>query len=414
MSKTYEDLTNDEKIAQSLHPGRKAGVGLKRLAEAVQHQLDQIILRVGEVVRDSRQIAYALGTDLDLIGGIFDIVRYSNETDEDYRTRITILASTYEVMTTESILTLFENITGRRPYLYEDFVTQVFRLGEDAPSDTGGRFTLMFEIPRTVVNERHQINEDGYTITVNNSDILVPDNTTISATTSVSTSDTTIYVDSVTNFATVDNYFKVDDEWVHYSSSTTTPAHSFLGCERGYWDSVATNHAVSTSVTEGITLAWETPTNNQVYESQSGTTINLTGGPYGQWSWFNVRYNISTTGLSTGYDTPAEIYDSLDQFEALGLDYKAAGIGVNVSMGYVMADWFQDTQEDLVMSDDLVLVGLGFTLSIDPNMTDPSIRIESEWSTGPTNWVSAWDGSHWDGGDAAAGIYDLYVGFSAP
>lgn len=415
MSKPYENLEANEKLLGTIHFPGKTGPRFEEVLKAIQHQLDNLILSAADLVKDSFQISAAVSGDLDEIGEFLGLVRLSAENDNAYRQRIETTASTFETVTKDAILDLFEEFLGKRPYFYESFRTKVLTSGETT-ENLGGEFTLIFEIPITLKSEQLRVASGGTSVIVTDETIETPETTAVSDTTSVATNDTTIYVASVDNFPSWGEII-IDDEWVSYGSTQTSPA-AFLDCVRGLYTTDPATHNTATDVTEGCTKVFLEGTNTIIYESQDGTTLYVSGGAYDWDTYFDVQYRISGEGLKEEFDTAEEIGAALDQLRAVGFDYKAAGIKANISMGLVLRSWFQASREVVSITDSLSMDVSEiwfleyFTWSAAP---DRIVFFESAWDDSnyqwdKTLWTQAyWDGDSWERIDGPKGWYNVEI-----
>lgn len=353
MSKAYEDFTDEEKITRSMHLEQKVGPALTEVLKTLEHQFDQLVLQAADLIRDSIHVGSAYGPDLDEMAAMFDIRRRGNENDGELRTRIELFSQTYETLTVDAIQDLFEGITGRRPYIYEGFRTRVYRSGDSTEEGDVGRFQMIFEIPRNIVHERLKVQPSGtYVILGHSTDSMVTAQTTaVSQTTSVGVADTTIYVQSVSGFPDFGE-INIDTEWIRYHSRNTT-ADSFENCDRGMWDSEPETHSTNAPVEEGTMLAWIEGSNNMVFDYRVGRNVYLTGGPYEEWTWVDLQYKIGD--LDTDYDTLAELAGSIGEFRTIGMEYKAAGIRADFNIGHVMQEWWEQTEETLVIQESILL-----------------------------------------------------------
>ena len=287
MSKAYEDLTEEEKLIQSTHFSSKTGPTLLRTLAAIQSQLDNLVVNAAQVLKESFQVSTALADDLSNVGNMLNVVRLANEPDDDYRNRVITEAATFETVTVEAILSLYESLVGKRPTIYEPFKTKIYQSGEPTDPDEGGTFRVMFEVPTSVRSESLRVAADKTSVIVTDDTIVSPYTTSMS--TNVNDSTTIIPIDDPTNFPDWGELM-IENEWVSYASKDTD---SFDGCVRGLYDSVPASHATSTVVVEGSTKVFLQHTNTQVYSSQTGTTVLITGGPYDWDTYFDVRYKIT-------------------------------------------------------------------------------------------------------------------------
>lgn len=398
MSKPYEDLEDGEKLFAAVHFPGKTGPRFERVLKAIQHQLDNLVLSAVDVLKDSFQISASVSGDLDEIGGFLDLIRISGESDDLFRARIETMASTFETVTKDAILDLFEGILGKRPYFQEEFRTKVYRSG-DVTEDLGGEFTLTFEIPILLKSEKLRVASGGTSVIVTDETIEVPYTTALSTNIASEVFTTTLLVTSVGSFSSWGEII-IDDEWVSYGDIQTSPA-AFLNCNRGLYATDPATHNTAADVTEGCTKVFLEGTTNIVYESQSGTVLYLSGGPYDWDTYLNVQYRISDIGLKTEFDTPDEIGAALDQLRAIGFDFKAAGIKANISMGIIIRSWFQASREVLTLTDSLSLEASEihfldfFIWSTTPDII---VFFESAWDDSDYEWdKTLWTQAYWDG-----------------
>lgn len=398
MSKPYERLTDDEKLLRLTHFPGKTGPRLERLLTALQHQLDSLVLDAGVLVKRAFQITSCHGDDLEQVGSFLDIARFAEENDSELRDRISIAASTFETVTKDAILDLFEGLIGKRPYFEEPFHTRLYQSGDVIDSDSGGEFTLMFDLPVTVMSEKIRVASGGTSVIVADETIVSPTTVAVSGTTAGS-SDTTIYTSSVEGFPAYGE-IAIEDEWVSYGSTQTSPA-AFLTCVRGLYTTVPATHDIGTTVIEGCNKAFIEGTNEQVYNSQSSTTIFLSGGPYNWDTYFDVQYRITGSGIKDEFDEEHELAAAVDHMRAIGFDYKAAGIRANISVGLVLRSWFQANREVITITDSLSLLADEihfpelFTWAATPAR---SVFYESEWDNANYHWdKTVWTQAYWDG-----------------
>ena len=397
MSKPYEDLTDAEKLVNSTHFPGKTGPTLKRVMDAIQHQLDNLILSAGALVKDSFQLNNSWGIDVTEVGDILDVVRFVNETDEAYRNRVIVAAATFETVTVDAILDLYENLIGKRPTIQEAFRTKVFQSGDPPGADEGGKFSVVFEIPITKRSESLRVASDRTSVIASDDSIVSP--YTASLSTNINTTTSTVPVGSTANFADWGELF-IDNEWVSYS---TKASDSFGGCIRGLYDSVPATHATNNVVIEGTTKVFLRDTNNAVFSTNTDdqTRIGVSGGPYDWDTYFDVQYKITDDDLKEEFDTPAELGAALDQLQVIGYDFKAAGINASIFMGSVLSSWFQAEQEVLVITDSLSLDASEihfldfFVWSATP---DKIAYFESAWDDADYEWDGTlWTQAYWDG-----------------
>ena len=406
MSKPYEDLVDSEKLKGLMHLPSKTGPILTRLLEVIQTYLDDLAFNYLPMVKECMQIPNALGNDIDLLGELLDISRLSSEDDEDLRTRVMTTAETFETVTKDAILDLFHTLLGKEPYLTEPFVTTVFESGTPQVNHEGGKFSLLFEIPISVKSEHLRIDEGGDTITVSDPTIVPPEVDAVSTTTGITTTDTTIYAQDVSEFP--DNgELIIDDEWIRYTSKQTSPA-AFLTCTRGLYDTVPATHVTDTAITEGSIKVFVAGTNEQVFDYQSGTSqvIYLKNNPYPWDSYFDLNYRIrgSEEDVPPGtvkkeFDTVAELVGAISQLRAIGFDFKAAGVYADISVGLPFREWFQDSEETITITDDygLGVEGIFFPEYILPVPTpDTMVFYESQWDS--SSWDKGlWTRGYWNG-----------------
>lgn len=403
MSKRYEDLTDAEKLVNSTHFPGKTGPTLKRVLEAVQHQLDNLILSAAGVVNDSFQISNSWGGDVEKVGNMMDVVRFVNETDDAYRNRVIVEAATFETVTVDAILTLYETLLGKAPTITEPFITRVYQSGDSVEDDEGGVFTVLFDVEMTKRSERLRVDSSGTSVTVTDDTIVVPVTDAVSVTTSVAseTFTTTLYAQDVTNFPDWGEFI-IEDEWIDYDSKQASPA-AFLNCNRGLYDSVPDSHNTDVTITEGSTKAFLYRTNTQVYSSQSGTIIYLKDGPYDWDTYLDVQYKITNADAKDEFDTPQELGAALDQLQVIGYDFKAAGINANIIVGYSFRAWFSVFRENITITDyfKMIVSGIKFPEIFDFG-TPPATQAffdstwdTSEWDTGLWSEMF-WNGSSWE------------------
>lgn len=251
---------------------------------------------------------------------------------------------------------------------------------------------MIFEVPRNVVHERLKVQPSGtYVIIGHSADQLVsPQITAVSETTSVSTDNTTIYVQSVNGFENFGR-IKIDAEWISYTSRNTSSV-AFEGCARGLWDTVPDTHAFSVEVAEGVMFAWREGVNDMIYDYGDGRNVYLKGGPYDEWTLIDLEYKI--TDLNPDYDELSEIIEAIGEFRTIGLEYKAAGIRADFEIGLVFYEWWQGSEEALTLIEE------SFRTEID---TNPNSEAFQEDLPMP-GFAGAFTISHWD--DATYGVWD--------
>lgn len=398
MSRPYEDLTDAEKLVNSTHFPGKMGPHIKRVLEALQHQLDNLTLTAASVINSSSQIDNSWGEDVGKVGNILDVVRFVNESDEDYRNRVIVEAATFETVTVDSILRLYEVLLGQQPTIEEPFVTKVYQSGDVVEGDEGGVFTVLFDVEMTKRSERLRVAAYGTSVVVTDDTIVSPSTTAVSSTTSVAseTFTTTLYVWNVTNFPDWGELM-IEDEWITYDSKQTSP-HAFLNCVRGLYDSVPAAHSTDTIIVEGSTKVFLYRTPTAIYSSQSGTTIYLKGGPYDWDTYLDVQYKI-TNQYKTEFDTPQELGAALNQLQVIGYDFKAAGINANIIVGYTFRSWFSLFREEITMSDWYKIIAdhISFPDTLDfGTPPDTQAFFESEWDV--SDWdTGLWAQAYWNG-----------------
>lgn len=397
MSKSYENLTDAEKLLKSTHFPGKTGPRLERLLMALQHQLDNLILDGSVFARKGFQLSTALGSDLGNVGEYLDLARFASESDDDLRSRVETAAVTFETVTKDAILDLFDELIGKRPYFQESFHTRLYRSGDVVGPSDGGKFALMFELPITIKSENLRVASGGTSVIVTDDGIEEPYNTSLS--TNVNTTTTTIEVSSIASFQTSGELI-IDSEWVSYGTTQTSPA-AFVGCNRGLYDSDPATHSTDATVTEGCNKAFLEGTNQQVYGSQSGTTMFLTGS-YDWDTYFDVQYRIAEASVKDEFDTQEELGAALTHLRAIGFDYKAAGIKADISVGMALRSWFQASREVIVISDLLDFFADILPIALDESLVfvppDRSVFYESAWDDANRPWdVCLWSLAYWDG-----------------
>ena len=420
MSKRYEDLIDAEKLVNSTHFPGKTGPTLEGILKALQHQLDNLVLSAAAVANDSFQIGDSWGNDIELVGHILNVVRFTGESDEDYRNRVIVEAATFETVTRDSILRLYEVLLGQAPTITEPFITKAYQSGDPIEGDEGGRFTVLFDLAMTKRSEELRVASGGTHVVVTDDTIVSPYTDAVSETTSVSTSNTTIYAQNVNNFSEWGE-IKIDDEWVAYGSKQTSPAHAFLECARGLYDSEPAIHNTDVTIIEGSTKAFLRGTNTQIYSSQTGTTIYLEDGPYDWDTYLDVQYKIANQ-YKDEFDTQEKLGAALEQLQVIGYDFKAAGIDANIMVGYALRSWFQASREVLTLTDSWEIMvnfdtaGVGFR-ELFTWLTNPT-RItffESAWQDSDyewdkTLWTQAfWNGSAWERMGGSKGWYNVEI-----
>lgn len=402
MSRVYEDLTDAERLIGGMHFPEKMGPTLKRFLDALQHQLDKLVLTAGILAKEAFQSDSSLGTDLDLIGGFFDIIRLAGESDADYRIRIQGFVTGFSAVTVDGIQSMFEGITSRKPRLEEDFHIRVYRSGQTPEEGGGGHFRLFFEVPRAVVHEDLLVVEPSGTYAVaSHTSIVNEQTTTLSGGHNSST--TVIAVASTSDFPVNEGeeaqVLRIENEWISY---TTIGSGQFEGCVRGIYESTAASHNDAVQVMEGAMNAWLEGDATSIFDYRDGRNIYLTGGPYPDWTWIHARYKVS---LDEDFDELSELVAVIDQFEAMGQEYKAAGIRADIGIASIMEAWFQETRENLVMSDVIVAPsGMGFFDSVSmPAESVPHVSSAGIWD------ASCWDAGYWDDDGTISGDYVLQI-----
>lgn len=417
MSKAYEDLTDQEKLLHSTHFPGKMGPRLERMLKAFQHQMDELILHATPIVRESFQVSTAQSGDLTNVGDMLDIIRLVGESDDTYRNRVVVAAETFETVTRDAILELFESLLGKQPYLEEPFHTHVYEPGDDYQPGSWGMFSLIFEIDMTRKSEMLQVASDFASVIATDETIEIPVVDAVSTTTGVaSTTTTTVFANDVSSFPSWGEII-IDDEWIGYDSLQTSP-HAFLNCVRGLYDTNAATHDTEAVLTEGATKVFIQGTNNIVYSSQSGTTIYVDDGPYDWDTYFDVSYRISGAELESEYNTPTKLGQAISQLEAIGFDFKAAGIRADIFMGMALRSWFSESREVITLEDDWILVvsEINFpdllTWATSP---DRAVYYESAWDDAANEWDGTlwtqafWNGSSWERIDGPKGWYMLEI-----
>ncbi len=412
MSKAYEDLNESEKLLQTVHFPSKTGPNLTALLESIQHQMDKLILYAASITRDTFQVSTGLSDNLDKTAAILDVVRFTGESDEEFRTRILGTVSTFETVTVDSILNIYEVLLGKRPTIWESFSTKVYQSGESS-EDLGGSFNVTFEVPITMRSEPLRVASGGTSVIASDDTIITPYTTAVSETTSVAneTFTTTLYVDSSANFPDWGELF-IENEWIRYGSKQTSP-HAFLNCIRGVYDSIPASHATDIPITEGSTKVFLEGTNQNVYSSQTDQTIFIIGGPYDWDTYFNVQYKIANE-YEEEFDTTEELLAAIDQLKVIGYDFKAAGINAKIEAGPLLTSWFQNSSEGLIIIDSLSL-GADQIHFLDffvwDAIPDTVVFYEADWDDAVWDaaiWVDAWwNGEAWEQG--TKGWYNLVI-----
>lgn len=410
MSIRYEDLEDSQRLLNALHLEGRLGPNVELFLEAIQRQLDIFILSVADVVNGSMKVSGALGTDLDKISRFFDVFRLSGETDIEFRSRVSDTVTLQERVTRDSVEEFFERITGKRPHIREEFESRVYRTGDVVDPNPAGFFDITFDLIRDVVHEKVPLQSDRNSVVLSHTNLVSETTTGVSSTTSVEAGDTTIYAQSVSGFPS-EGVIKIEDEWIEFSGTTTTPVHAFTGCTRGVWQTEPTAHPFDFPIAEAPIHAWITGQSDMVYDYRSDNTVYLTGGPYPSNTWVDVRYKI--TDLDSDYDTADEVIAVIDQFIEIGLDYKAAGIKVEIGAGIVDRSWFQMSQEMLIIVEDFAWFsdseGLAYFIE---NFTPPAMYGVPVFYTGNDWDVALWDGFHWELDGMPSVGYFLEIQFS--
>lgn len=184
---------------------------------------------------------------------------------------------------------------------------------------------------------------------------------------------------------------KIDTEWIRYGSRNTT-AVSFESCDRGMWDTDPENHSTEAPVEEGVMFAWQEGTNNMVYDYGNGRNVYLSGGPYDEWTWFDLEYKI--TDLDPDYDELSELIEAMGEFRTIGLEYKAAGVRADFEIGMVFQEWWQQTDEALTLLEESFQIEIG---------TNPDSAAFIEDLSMPA-FSGVFMVSYWD--DATYGVWD--------
>lgn len=341
--KPYEELKSSDKMVNQMHLVGKMGVKFTRLAEAIQHQFDELIFSGLSGVRRETHVSTALGENLDELSSFFGLSRLSGEDDEDYRVRIVNYIKNYGAVSVDGIKDYFEFITGRRPYLREEFTVKVLSYGDVVDEGSGGKFVLVFELPVQLVHEELMVEPETSYVELGHETIISMEMT--NSTSNLLVGVTTLNVVSTAEFPSVGELI-VEEEWMSYSGKTAT---SFTGLIRGLYETTDVDHTGSPFVvTEGINNAWLVGAPSTVYDYTDGNKIYLKGGPYHVNTWVNLRYEVS---LDSNYDEASELIAVINDFVQLSKEIAAAGIGVTASAGAILTSWAQTKKEILELVD---------------------------------------------------------------
>ena len=400
MSKAYEDLPREEKVIELVHFPSRLGPGLDQILKSMERQFENLNIEFEDIINDSFQLDNALGSDLDKLGAIHDFKRWSDNTDEEYRTLLKSFVANFQTVTVDAIQDLFERVTGRRPYIVEGFSTNVQLVGttDPVPAEDKGRFEVIFEIPRAIVHEQLPIESGGTHVVLGHSNIVSEDTTAVSDTTAVTSGDTTIYAGSVTGFNATGGKIIIEDEWIKYTEALSTPDR-FTGCVRGIFETVAASHNTATLITEGLTNAFPSGELKTIFDSRIGQNVYVKDGPYEIGTKIDTEYQVT---VEEDFNTLEEIVAAIDIFEVMGMEYKAAGVIVSFAMGVIIQSWFQEAYEALTLSD-LFQVILDWAETFTPPTFDGIFFNQGEWDKG------AWNACAWDSDMTPSGDYYLVI-----
>ena len=137
------------------------------LSIVMSNYLDYIENVDFEKIKDSFQLPTALSKDIENLANLYKINRGLDETDEQLRTRLSLIIGANVGSSVDAIQDLFEYITSLRPVIVEDFQTKIYQSGEiKDTSEEIGAFQVYFNIDITDVFETRYINSDGISVTV--------------------------------------------------------------------------------------------------------------------------------------------------------------------------------------------------------------------------------------------------------
>jgi len=166
-------MSNDDiwyPIVEDLHNFCKmSGGSLEYLADVIYNYLTEIYRKQLDLVKNEKYLGTAIGSDLDKVSSLVDIFRFSQESDEIFRTRIISFIQSLDRNTTQVIKDVFYSLSGHYPEIEEAWTTEVY--GKDdvvQPHILLGQFKCRLPYKITHAKEIVRVIDDGsgYGLTV--------------------------------------------------------------------------------------------------------------------------------------------------------------------------------------------------------------------------------------------------------
>lgn len=331
-----------------------------QLEAAINLLMDRLEFIDVLLVKDAFNFLAASGSDLDAIAAYFGIVRRAGEDGETLIGRMELHIRSRVSVTVDAIQDVFEFITGLRPKITEDFVTQVYTSGMTKGSAELGTFSVAFNVDITTVTETLRVNSDGLGVTVGHT-TNINDSVIETETDGISLAQATSNFTSAgaafqTKGVTINDILFIDtgSSLGRYKITDVVDNNTLTIVPQPVADTVLTYRVVSSF------SAWDKvvdPTHQtDIADTLTASTsiMTLTNTPYVPDTLIDVQYEITPIG---DYDTIVELSENLELFESLLDLTRLAGVKTDeILLTKFFTAWFQDGGTERLVITDLFFI----------------------------------------------------------